>query len=626
MLETLTFFKSLNSQKWIPALWGKLKQIRAEREKELDEIKEITFIDPFELAELYVEPDCQEMNPADRRVEDEMVAKEPVMVKINQFFRQPATQAGRNQLFILSDAGMGKSALLAMIKLMHLTRFWPQDRDCVLKKLGPKTLEEIETIPNKRETILLLDSLDEDPSAYGRVNQRLEEILAVSQRFAKAIITCRTQFFPMLHTHPLELPGQICIGGYDCYSKYLSFFNDGKVYHYLSKRFPKRFFGLLSDQKKIEKAKVIIASMGSLRCRPMLLSYIDDLMESPRMHDGGGNIYHIYDALVDNWLRRELLKKKDLDHNDLYDACIILATWMQMRQKREVSEDEINRLIETISRKVKTITEIDMKGRSLLNRNSEGDYRFSHYSIQEFLVAKFVCEKPLFRPTEKIHSTGQMLQMIGGSGKPALDLSMLFDTENDHNSITQFGMTFVYVPPGLFSMGRPEGLPEHRSDETIHPVLLTQGFYMQTTPVTQAHWQAQMESNPSKFKGDDQRPVESVSWNDAQAFIQKLNQRSGGQMIFRLPTQAEWEYACRGGPQAPGDSIPEADLDRVAWYDKNSGNTTHPVARKAPNALGLYDMLGNVWEWCQDWYGEYSITLLIDPQGHETGTTGSCVA
>ncbi len=175
MIETLTFFNSVSSNKWISMLWGKLKQVRKEREQDLDEINRIMFGDPLELARYYIEPDCQEMNPANHRADDEMVAKEPVMVKIDQFFKQPSFHPGSNVLFVLSDAGMGKSALLSMLKLMQLTRFWPQDRYCVLRKLGPGILDDIEKIENKRKTILLLDSLDEDPRAYGRVQDRLLE-------------------------------------------------------------------------------------------------------------------------------------------------------------------------------------------------------------------------------------------------------------------------------------------------------------------------------------------------------------------------------------------------------------------------------------------------------------------
>lgn len=640
MIEYLDFFNSVSSNKWISLLWSELKKVREEHEKELekelDDINKIMFGDPVELAKYYVEPDCQEMNPANLRVEDEMVTKQPVMVKIDQFLKQPAFHHGSNQLFILSDAGMGKSALLTMLKLMHLTRFWPQDRACVLRKLGRGSIDEIKDIKNQRKTILLLDSLDEDPRAYGRVRNRLLDILKASQDFAKVIITCRTQFFPPSEKHELELPGQVCVAPYRCYSKYLSFFNNQKVYNYLSKRFPKRFFGLLTNKKNIEEAKNIIAKMGNLRCRPMLLSYIEDLMTLTSTAKYTSE-YRIFDALLDSWLRREQTKKPDIVVDDLYDACTILAVWMQMWQKRAISEDELDKLIGEISL-IKKIKEIEMKGRSLLNRNSDGDYRFSHFSIQEFCVAKFISKKPIFEPKEKILITDAIIRMIGMSKKidpEAAKMVQIGQPENIQEKITKFGMEFVYIPPGIFMMGSPETESDRHSDETPHMVILTNGFYLQTTLVTQKQWESLMDesslgiqknwdrikknvsmlgdkSSPEKF-GNGERPISHLYKALVEEFIKLLNDKEG-KKVFRLPTEAEWEYACRAGTKTKyytGDT--EADLDRAGWYKENSNGHSHPVGEKEPNGFGLYDMHGNVYEFCQEYHNDYPEGIAIDP-------------
>jgi len=164
---------------------------------------------------------------------------------------------------------------------------------------------------------------------------------------------------------------------------------------------------------------------------------------------------------------------------------------------------------------------------------------------------------------------------------------------------------FVRIPAGKFRMGSPEKL---------HTVTLTKPFELMTTPVTQALWEFVMGGNPSCFKGPD-RPVEEVSWDDAQGFISKLNAMLGVNS-FRLPTEAEWEYACRAGTT----SAMYGNLDKVAWHENNSGNETHSVGQKQPNAWGLYDMLGNVWEWCQDWYGGYPDGEVIDPVGSSSGS------
>ncbi len=185
------------------------------------------------------------------------------------------------------------------------------------------------------------------------------------------------------------------------------------------------------------------------------------------------------------------------------------------------------------------------------------------------------------------------------------------------------GMAFVYIKPGTFMMGSPKNEPGRDDDENQHQVTLSKGFYMQTTEVTQAQWQAVMGNSPSYFKncGND-CPVERVSWNDVQKFIRKLNSRESN-VTYRLPTEAEWEYAARAGsPTAFANggisNIKcgyDDNLDAMGWYCGNSNRKTHPVAQKDPNSWGLYDMHGNVWEWCQDWFGDYPAESVTDPAG-----------
>lgn len=201
-------------------------------------------------------------------------------------------------------------------------------------------------------------------------------------------------------------------------------------------------------------------------------------------------------------------------------------------------------------------------------------------------------------------------------------LLFLHLTDTDKKEITNFlDMKFVYISPGTFIMGSPENESGRRDDETQHQVTLTKGFYMQKTEVTQGQWKALIGSNPSKFKGcGEDCPVETITWNDAQHFIDKLNQKESGRR-YRLPTGAQWEYAARTGTQAPyytGDT--EADLDRAGWYIINAYKAPHPVARKEPNSWGLYDTHGNVWEWCQDWYGQYTKESAMDPSGPPSGS------
>ncbi len=213
----------------------------------------------------------------------------------------------------------------------------------------------------------------------------------------------------------------------------------------------------------------------------------------------------------------------------------------------------------------------------------------------------------------------------------------------------EFDMAFVYIGPGEFQMGSPLDEPGRQSNETPHRVRLSHGFYIMTTEVTQGQWMAVMRENPSVFDdcGPD-CPVENVSWNDAGRFIVRLNNRkktnrehlnrstpvkantrpaknekppAASLLKYRLPTEAQWEYACRanrtGWFSFEGDI---AELDGYAWVQGNAGGSTHPVALKKANPFGLYDLHGNVWEWCFDYAGPYPLKAVTDPRGPTRGS------
>jgi len=223
--------------------------------------------------------------------------------------------------------------------------------------------------------------------------------------------------------------------------------------------------------------------------------------------------------------------------------------------------------------------------------------------------------------------------------------------------IASTDLWMVQIPAGTFMMGSRGALLRRRDvDDRHHSVTLTKAFWLGQTPVTQAQWQAVMGTSPSEFKGNPNHPVERVTWYDAIEFCNRLTamanqadarlgltpcyriseiQRRGGQdgpivsaeveLIegangYRLPTEAEWEYSCRAGTMTTysfGDD--ESMLAKHAWFDENSGFGTHPVATKRSNAWGLFDMHGNVWEWCWDWYGEYPRGAVTDPQNPRSG-------
>ena len=191
-----------------------------------------------------------------------------------------------------------------------------------------------------------------------------------------------------------------------------------------------------------------------------------------------------------------------------------------------------------------------------------------------------------------------------------------------NQTITVGGVSFkmIAVEGGTFQMGSPESDTEAIDDEKPQHEVTLSNYYFGETEVTQELWEAVMDSNPSGFKGP-KLPVENVSWDDCQTFIGKLNAQTG--KTFRLPTEAEWEYAARGGKKSKGYTYSGSNaIGNVAWYSVNSGDITHEVGTKQANELGIYDMTGNVWEWCQDWYGEtyYEKSSTTDPQGPASGT------
>lgn len=205
---------------------------------------------------------------------------------------------------------------------------------------------------------------------------------------------------------------------------------------------------------------------------------------------------------------------------------------------------------------------------------------------------------------------------ITSAGAP---LTMAFRDFNHTFTVNGVQFTMVEVGGGTFTMGATseQGSDAWDEEKPAHEVTLSD-YYIGQTEVTQALWKAVMGSNPSDSKGGN-LPVERVSWDDCQVFIQKLNQLTGKQ--FRLPTEAEWEYAARGGRKSRGYKYAGGNnIDSVAWCDGNSGNETHPVATKQANELGIYDMSGNVLEWCSDWCGDYTSSSQSDPQGSSSGS------
>ena len=182
------------------------------------------------------------------------------------------------------------------------------------------------------------------------------------------------------------------------------------------------------------------------------------------------------------------------------------------------------------------------------------------------------------------------------------------------NGKKSFEPEMVFVEGGTFEMGSSSG---ESYEKPVHSATLS-AFNIGKYEVTQAQWKAVMGNNPSSFNGCDDCPVENVSWNDVQQYISKLNSQTGKN--YRLPTEAEWEFSARGGKSSKGYTYSGSnDLNSVAWNTDNSGSKTHSVGGKQANELGVYDMTGNVWEWCSDWYGKYNSYSETNPTGVSSG-------
>jgi len=236
------------------------------------------------------------------------------------------------------------------------------------------------------------------------------------------------------------------------------------------------------------------------------------------------------------------------------------------------------------------------------------------------------------------------LKLIGKTpSPPVVAASQHTSAPSAERFTNSIGQEFVYIKPGTFMMGSPANEPGRFDSERQHQVTLTRGYYLQTTEVTVGQWRSFVQAtgyrseaetgdgayiwtgsawekragtywdNPG-FAQSDNQPVTCVSWNDVQKFIEWLSRKEGKQ--YRLPTEAEWEYAARAGTTGPY----AGNLDSMGWYSQNSGSKTQPVARKQANAWGLYDMHGNVWEWVQDWYGDYPTGSVTDPTGPSSGS------
>ncbi len=520
----------------------------------------------------YIQPDCQSVDPSG--LEDFrciVLTRKPLFSAMDLNLRSPGTD---RFLIVLADSGMGKTAFLLNYYARHRRRWWWQLRGIELKLVPlnqPDAGEMIGAVPeaDRKRTVLFLDALDEDQKAIADHRQRLSELIGLSRQFKSVVITCRSQFFPKDEEIPTDtgLITALPTKGSKKYSLqkiYLAPFTDEQVDTYLRRSYRRG--------RRREEARKVVRQIPDLVSRPLLLTYVEDLIANK----GIKFTFQMYETVVEKWCVRE---SDFVAPDKLREFSECLAEEMFLlrgeRQMERIPEAELQPLA---ARFKIDLESWKLRGRSLLNRDAAGHYKFSHRSILEYLFVKRFTAG-LVRPhSEPWTDLMQVFlrEMMGSS-----EAAAFVPARSEINSkISPFrapdGLMYVWIPA-------PNKAPG--------------GFWMGQTPVTVAAYRRFTEGSkrdiPQGQQGDD-HPVVNVSWDDTVAYCKWAGDR--------LPTEAEWEYAALAGSSVD----PYGPLDEVAWYTENSNGTTHPVEQKKPNAWGLYDTLGNVWEWCDDYYEQGS--------------------
>jgi len=519
----------------------------------------------------YIQPDCQSVDPAG--LEDFrciVPAREPLFKAMDRILQSP----GSNRfLIILADSGMGKTAFLLNYYARHRLRWWWQQRGLELKLVPLNQANAdamIAAIPeaNRKKTVLCLDALDEDQKAIADHKQRLLELIGLSKDFRSVVITCRSQFFPKEEEIPTDtgVITALPTSGSRVYSLqklYLAPFTDQQVDSYLRRRY--RWGRRLDDARKV------VSRMPDLVARPLLLTYVEDLTTNKDIKFA----FQMYEMVIQNWCQRgaDLVAPDKLrEFSDRLAVEIFLTR--SHRQMERIPEAELQPLALQFNVDLEAWK---LRGRSLLNRDAAGNYKFSHRSILEYLfVHRFMrgLVPPHDEPwTDLMRSfLLEMLQCQKTGIASAIATQIQAKTGPWPCLHPKDGLTYICVPTHVNKLD---------------------AFWISQTPVTvSAYRRFENETGrmPSYQPGKDNHPAVNVSWCDAVAYCQW----AGG----RLPSDVEWVYAALAG----GTTDPYGPLDEIAWHLGNSKGATHPVGQLMPNAWGLFDTLGNVWEWCADLY------------------------